>query len=98
EQDAVGVGHDEDRATAGDALAGVVALVPHDLLGTDVEGRGHGQPPGFVRRASTTDWTTVATSSSGSRRRPSASTVMTTGQILRVRSGPPVAESSSAAS
>src|SRR5262245_27966115 len=61
-------------------------------------GRGYGQPPGVSIRPATTRSPTAAASASVSRRVPSAVAVITTGKIFRVRSGPPVAVSSSAAS
>ena len=42
EQDAVGVGEDGDAAAAGDALAGVLRAVAHELLGRGVVRHGHG--------------------------------------------------------
>ena len=69
-----------------------------DWLRGGRDGGRPGQPPGLVIRSSTTVCTTAPTSSSGSRLVPSSVTLMTTGQMRRVRSGPPVAESSSAAS
>jgi hypothetical protein len=57
EQHATGELDDHHRATAGDALAGVVGPVLHQLLGRDVEGHAHRlapvmtQPPGVRRGA-----------------------------------------------
>ena len=45
EQDAVGVGEDGDAAAAGDALAGVLRAVAHELLGRGVVRHGHGSAP-----------------------------------------------------
>src|SRR4029079_10505339 len=103
--------HGDDGATAGDALAGEVGPVLHQLLGRDVERHAHGAvtptsdqvraaagPSGRCIRAAIIRSAMVATSSSGRRRPPSGVITWTTGKIRRVRSGPPVAESSSAAS
>ena len=110
EQHAVGVLQRDHGAAAGDALAGVVGPVLHQLLGRDVERHAHrggvlarvrcgaAGPSGRVIRPAMTRSAIAATSSSGSRRPPSAVITCTTGKIRRVRSGPPVAESSSAAS
>src|SRR5690606_16184199 len=109
EQHAVGELDGGQRAAPGDALAGEVRPVLHQLLGRDVErgahawvssppGRGATGPSGRTIRAPTT-WSASAPSVASSRRRtPSAVATHTTGKIRRVRSGPPVAESSSAAS
>ena len=108
EQHAVGVLHDDHRPAAGDALAGEVGPVLHQLLGRDVERHAHrvrssqvsaaAGPSGRCIRPAITRSAIAATSASGSRRPPSAVITWTTGKIRRVRSGPPVAESSSAAS
>src|SRR5919199_1206022 len=76
EEHAVGVGDDGDAATAGDALAGVLRLVAHQLLGRGVVRHGHGdQPcPSAAARSSVMIVATAATSSSVSRTAPSAST------------------------
>src|ERR1700753_4235081 len=73
-------------------------------LGWEVGGRDAGYssgalgPSGDCIRSLTTDCATSAASASDSRLKPSPSTTATIGKICRVRSAPPVAESSSAAS
>ena len=100
ERDAVVVGEHDDRPAAGDALAREVGPVLHQLLGRDVERHpgGHRAPPGLSTREAMMASTTGAISSSGTNRAPSSSTTPIVGQIRRPTSGPPVAESSSAAS
>src|SRR5690606_7880878 len=49
DDDAVLVGEGHERPAAGDALAGVVGPVLHDLLGGDVEGHAHRRSPSVVR-------------------------------------------------
>jgi alkylation response protein AidB-like acyl-CoA dehydrogenase len=66
-------------------------LVPKYILDEDGE-PGERNRPAIIRSAIS------ATSASGTRRPPSAVMTCTTGKMRRVRSGPPVAESSSAAS
>ncbi len=111
EQDAVGVLDRDDGTTAGDALAGEVGPVLHQLLGRDVERhahvtrllrrrqvRGAAGPSGRCIREAMIRSAMTETSESGILRPPSGVITWTTGKIRRVRSGPPVAESSSAAS
>ena len=98
EGDASVIAQNHDRATSGDSLAGEVRPVLHELLGRDVERHSHRAPPGLPWRSATICATTAARVSSSRKRRPSTSTTASEGQILRLRSGPPVAESSSAAS
>ncbi len=100
EGDAVVVAEHDDRATAGDPLAREVGPVLHQLLGRDVERHagGHRAPPGLPRRSSMIASTTGSMSSLGTNRDPPSSTSPTVGQIRLPLSGPPVAESSSAAS
>ncbi len=98
EGDAPVVAQDDDRAPARNSLAREVSPVLHDLLGRDVEGHAHRAPPGLSRRAATTRSTCPSRTSWPTNRAPEWSTSATVGQIWRPRSGPPVAESSSAAS
>ncbi len=100
ERDAVVVGEHHDGPAAGDSLAREVGPVLHQLLGRDVERHpgGHRAPPGLSTRAAMMASTTGAISASGTKRDPSPSTTPIVGQMRRPTSGPPVAESSSAAS
>ncbi len=99
EENALVVAEHDDGPAPGDALAGEVRPVLHQLLGRDVERHlRHRAPPGLSCRSATTVATTCATTSESRNWAPSMSTVAMVGQIRRLRSGPPVAESSSAAS
>src|SRR5690606_13757014 len=98
EGDAVLVAGGDDRAAPGDALAGVVRPVLHQLLGRDVHGEGHRAPPGLSRRRSTSSSTWRCSTASETKRTPRAVTTAQVGQIRRPSPGPPVAESPSAAS
>src|SRR5690606_1616169 len=93
----------DEAAATGDALAGVVGPVLHHLFGCDVERHAHEalpsvppSAPGTVRSAMRAR-NRSATSSFATRVNPSAVMVATVGKMPRTRSGPPVAESSSAA-
>ena len=111
EQDPVGVLHHDDRLAAADALPRVVGLVLHELLGRDVVRSRHvASPPlpgGGRRRCGSRGAPERSTISSSKRPRMSSSGISTVpdseiattlGKSPRIRSGPPVPTSSSAAS
>src|SRR3954454_9589153 len=94
EQQAFGVFQSDHRAAARDALVRVVRAVLHQLLGSHVRHEAH---EAALRSASTAS-TAEITSASGTSLAPTAVTTTMIGHRPRVASGPPVAESSSAAS
>src|SRR5207302_1771161 len=100
EQDAVRVLERHDGAPAGDALAGILRLVLHHLLGADVVGEGHGaHPAAFSARARSPNRvsTTRRISSSATSPNPLRVIVLMVGKMPRIRSGPPAGSSGSSA-
>ena len=103
--DPISVLNDNDTSPSSNALAGVVGLVLDDLFGGNIKRHTHQrsplaprEPPESPVRLTINSRMIGSSSSSVKRRYPSASTTVTIGKIPRVKSGPPVAESSSAAS
>src|SRR6202008_2350119 len=106
EQHTTGIGQRYHAAAPRNALARELAALTHRLFGRDEIRKTHFSPRGLAsgpevsarERLSMTSLASSAMRLSGTSAAPSAPMLTAGGKIPRTRSGPPVAESSSAAS